>query len=507
MANASIFDFTLGLMSGERVPENKMPYGVLTVLQNASVDRGRVISYPKLDKIWTFNPGNILQGSIQNPIGDGFYLAVSRDLYYGTLDGGLVLLRSNIFSGVDRVSMSILNNKMFCCDGVSEPVLYDIDVSGTVVDVPIVKDAPTWFLKKPIYSYVLFSRMWVILKDGTELWCSTLDDPSNWTIPVSPSADSANVFVSSSLENTHVSIIAGLDALIVFKKRGIDFVLPGNNNLLDITDYTYIESIGNVSTFNAYTTVNMLNTVYTVGPFGLQSITREAITNRLSVNNLASYSSPHIQNGFPPDMDHCTLLSSQDSSNLYFDLKQGFVNEVVQFSIEKDTIVSSLSIPGIRLIERFVDSRTRTMKYIIAYSNQVWITNGEEGYPGGAITMRIKTPNHAIARGSVFKGGKVKIRGKALDTAVFKSYWNDESLPTDQYTLDGYTVNFGKYGDPYGTVKYAGNTESQIFYQTLPLFGRGDQVSLEILLLIGLRDAIIDRIEIQTSTKGFTQNG
>jgi hypothetical protein len=121
--------------------------------------------------------------------------------------------------------------------------------------------------------------------------------------------------------------------------------------------------------------------------------------------------------------------------------------------------------------------------------------------------MRVKTPNHAVAKGAVFKGDKVKLRGRALGTGTLNTYWNDELTPTDSYTLDENLIDIGTYGDPYGQVKYAGGANSRNFYETFPLYGRGDQLSLEIMLLIVARDAIIDRIEIQTATKGFTQNG
>lgn len=508
MAVSSIYDFSVGRVSAERIPENAAPYGSLVELRNARVDRGDVRSFAPLDKLWTFPENNRILGVLKNPLAPGFFIAVNRGLYYGLLDGTYRLLRSDSFSGTERVSMTVLNAKLFTCDGVAAPRCYNIEDMTNFQDLPISKATGTWFDKQPAYAITHLNRVWLILKESNEVWGSTFNDAQDWNI-VADAADSAQVFISTSPENSYISLLTGLESLMCFKEQGIDFIVNGTQDLFDVTEYLRIPGAGSVTTYNAWTTLEMTSgRVYTIGKFGIQVISRESLTNRLTVKNIGSNINPVMANGFPRKGLFCNLLASQDNQRLLFDITSRDGKSFTEFDLERDTIVSDLTIPDLHLFTSYQDEQTGAFRYIFSYNNEVWVDKGREGFPGGAISMKVKTPFHALGRGAVVQGGKMKLRGKGLGTAQVKTYWNGSKVPTDEYELQELADFPGRYAEtPYGELRYAGGEYGLPYYETLPLFGSGDQFSMSLELQIKDYDAILQRVEIEHKTRGFTQNG
>ena len=505
----SINDFSIGQFSTSRVPENQVPPGGLKVLQNTDVRRGFARSYGFMDRIWELPESLPLQGIIKNPLADGFYLAVGPHLYYGELDGTLTELRRNVFNGLARVSMAVLNAKLFCCDGIILPKVYTVDASGGVTEDTITKATATWQESKPLYALVLFNRMWVILNDYNEVWCSVLDDATDWTVSASLTADSANAFVSGAEENTYLAIIAGLGNIVLFKRDGLDFIIPPSSSgeLFDITKYSLVAGLSGVTTLNPYSVCTMSNSVYSVGPFGLQAIQREPLTSRILVKPLATNSAPIIIEGFQNTTQHCTLLPDIDNENLYFDIKGPEGRSLKRFNLQRDTIISSLDMTDVKLFIPFVDQLDGSRRYFVGYQEEVWATEGSNGFPED-LTMKIRTMRMALARGNNFKGSHIKTRSVAMGDANLLVYWNGRTEPTDQYILNEDVPAQPRWNQVnWNEFFWYGPEIGKVYRQTFPWRGSGDEVEIEVELQIGSEIAIMERIDLLYDGRGFSSNG
>jgi hypothetical protein len=506
MTRVKIDDFSFGLVTDSDFSQNRMPYGTLTFIKNVEISTGRIQSPSRMDKVFTTPNKEPITALLTDNKNTGLFVATTRTLFYFK-EGSFTALKDRAFSRRGRPHMVALDNKLFCCDGVSEPFVLDTDDVEANQYIPIKTEDTAWATNKPEYAIVHEGRLWVMLKDSNQFWHSVLRDASDYRISTAGAADSANFYDSGDTGNTIKSIIPGLNSLLIFKKRGMSLVKNLAPGTFDATQYRIFESYTDVTSYSPQTTAVVGNRVYTLGAFGLQEISVNDLTGSIQINQLAKPIARFLENTYLAEGMWSTLVARLDGKGLFFDYKRGAEVSVVSFNFEKDTIDEDVTFPEQRLLGYYTDFTKGRTVLASAYGNELWARKGSLGYPT-ALEFVVKLPYHMYANGSVYRGKQVRIGGHNYNNANLSFCWDNRALPDDTIPLFCYSEDESGYQEgAYAATQYGSGQIHPPQYNTVPMYGQGENTSLEFRLPnvhIGLT---IREVTIDVQPVGVAMNG
>jgi hypothetical protein len=524
-SKAAFTNFSQGLISAEEVTENVMPLGSLTHIKNADVTTGEIRTPSSMGYVATLPTGEYVAAVLPDYKSRGHFVAGTRSLFYLREDLTWKQIKSNAFSRKGRPHMVTLNSRLFCCDGVSEPFVFDIDdieaISQVTIKLPGREDllnssssissslsgseGDVWE-KKPIYAYVYERRLWVILKDFNQAWHSVLDDASDFRISAAGAADTANVFVTGDAQNNYVSIIAGLGSLLLFKNQGVDYIRSTSPGSYDAANYILVEGYKQVSSYNAHTTTEILDKIYTIGSFGLQEFDVEPLSQKINLRRKADPISSLIEDAFDTSGRWASLDSAYDSGKLLFDTEYKGERQIYEYSLGKDTIDSNVCFPEARLLGDYITFSNNRAKKCIGYKDQIWVDSGNDGYPV-AFDFEVQTPYHPLASGNIFKPREMRVIGSFLEGVSVSTYWDNDPEPIDTIELSGTEYSQSVYDEArYDTARYA-QDQHPVDRNTFPLFGQGESLSFSMSLNnispdVTIKDVIIEYQGVGTKING-----
>jgi hypothetical protein len=450
MAGLRASDFSIGLVSPDNVGDSLIPVGACTELTNFEVNSGEIRTPGLLDVLVALPEDEVATGYFRDDINGGHIISTQINLYYYRADIGLRMIKANAFNGEGRPSMVRLNDILFVCDGYIDPFCVNIsDIDSFTFPALDVEGSGSGLWPPetlPYYAYVWGRRVWLILNDSNELWTSWLDDATNFTIDGSLAADSGNIYISDSKENTFKSLIAAFDTLFVFKREGISLVKNSQPGNLDISNFLFIESYNTVTTHGPFSTTLVLDKLYSLGDFGLQELSVESLTNNLKLRTVASTIRSYLRDSLRRETLWCTLLSADEVPSVRFDLQGIGERSFVNLKISNERLDRNLTYFDLRLLGKAIDGQTNRTRFVLGSGNKVWLTDGSTSYPG-KLMSKFVSPKHDINKGNFAKGRRIKVAGKGLQNVRLDYTWDDGPLFSDNFMLYGETKAVSLFGE------------------------------------------------------------
>jgi len=512
MAGIESRDFTQGLVSEGNVGDSLIPVGACVELKNFEVNSGEIRTPELLDILVTLPLNENGTGYLRDDIGGGHIISTELNLYYYRPDLGLITIRANAFTGQGRPSMVRLNDNVFVCDGFINPFCVNIsDVSNFTFPTMSVQGSLVgeWpIAHRPIFAYVWERRVNLILKNKNELWRSWLDNARDFTISASLAADSGNIYISDSKENTFKSIITAFETLFIFKKEGVSLLKNINPGNLSAGNYFFIEGYNTITTHGPFSTAVVLDKLYSLGDFGLQELSVESITNRLKLRTVISTIRNYLRDSLRRETLWCTMIGADEVPSLRVNLQSIGERSVVNIKIDTERLDRDFTYFDLRLLGKAIDGNTNRTRFVIASSGKLWFTDGTHAYPG-PLNSVFKSPNHAINRGSFAKGRRFKISGKGLGRVDLSYTWDQQPLASDELRLYGEDLPVSMFETAiYEESVYGPDSGNQFTHNvnTQPLYGSGYELGFTFRIAETTPDVSIETVSFEAQSFGAKPN-
>jgi hypothetical protein len=530
-------DFSVGLVSVDNVKEELTPAGGLSSLVNASVKNGNVQALAPFDKVITLAVDETPIGLLRDAFSEGYFVAVAKvgdslaDLVYIADSGARTLLVNNCYQPTSRVCMVIMNNKLFTCDGKRTPIVMKIDdplvrVNLTTGSTPSRPAFPSpWTTNQPRYAVVYANRIWTTLSGSNQLWHSTLDDGSDWTIASGTPADSANVYTVGESNIPIVSLVVGLFGLTIIKQKGL-FFIKSSGNIYDANDFSLGVSYSSISTQTPWTACSLLDKVITVGKFGIQAISLDQRTGSVVVDNLGSNWRAFLQTGYSDVSEFNSISVSQDMTTLYMDCfvkgLTGYSRGFYGFRLDPEGVVDVCLADELSYIGEAYSGTAGSLRMLFRRKNEIWAWRGTQGYPDPSMyTAMSTTLTPLTGNDSVVKLTHIKVNGifpngaelsysvdgstESIDNvkvqAITTSTNNGAIFNSTQPNTLGYFNNSGDFV----FTKNIGNTTESI--ATIRAFGNAQKIRLTVVLPDTKSYGILKSIIVEYAAGGFVKNG
>lgn len=530
-----------GLVADSNNKEEVLEGNFLSGLVNASVRNGNVEVLAPFDTLITLAADEFCLGILRDVYSEGFFVAVAKetnslaDLVYFSDSGTRTLLLANCYSKQTRVFMQIMNNKLFTCDGVRTPIIFKIDVPTARVNLttsstPSRPAFPTsWTTHPPMYGGIHANRLWVILTDSNELWHSVLDDCADWTILAGthPPANSANVFTVGEGSNSNVSLVTGLFGLVVFKEQGLYYIV-NEGDLYDANDFSLKTGYTSITTQSPWTTCAFLDKILTIGKFGLQSLSLNAVSGSVVVENLYRQGRDIISQGYIEKSKFQSIEVSQDFNTIFWDgyvsSLSGIINGFYGYKVDDQVLVDVAAIKDLQIIGSYYDKVIGNKRLLFRQNNRIFAWKGSGAYPEGTDSATATTASFVLSKDQkMCKLVSLKVEG-ILPAGATLSYFADGSktpldtiqVPQTSETLEVYNTAYFNNSQP-ETLGYfnssgdfvfsSGELFSQERYATFRLFGNAQKIRIQVILPNTGSYAILKSLTLEYYPMGHFKNG